>query len=498
MQRPTWTLTLIIAILLLLPGIKGKAGEVIVNNDSIYTDTIDTDYDFHFRINSAYVTYKGLINNNGTYDELTVHLNNGSVIDFSSEAKIDNNQDSLVYAKTIMFPGTDYRKDSIIFSEGFVADHTGYDTNYAPENQPNWHSDGFSSMRPSNITLVHRHSQSHPSIHKKTPDGDHTHHGLIGFSGICTWIIEKNDQFNDCQITWDSTFTLITQKDLRFKGVYENGVQAFWGTEPQTGENDTMIKEGNASLIMNGAQMYNDGTVMDIREGQVIFKWNPALRNDTLSKSIGLNLLIDPGAGCMMNHTRADIESLTSNGLLSIDSGRLVATGDIEFEENSRLQLKNDFSGYTIRTKGMMTLNGQLSLDYHKKGDTIQIVRSEKEIQGTFKQVTEGFDMVYQSHKVFAIQTNTRIKENLTHSSNKLQFYNYPKNPYLLANSNLGRISVALIDMTGSTIATQETYVSTNQKIYLTNLFDNIPSHQVMLIHVFDKTNHYSFKYISQ
>lgn len=307
----------------------------------------------------------------------------GAKILLTSSARINDNMPDLVNARPFFVSG----QGTIEFQAGFNADHTGYVPGYtAAANVSHWGGDGswqnigFSTINlRDEVTMITHASQNLPSIHKlgfQIGEGNvngpasetaHTHHGLITIDGTPSgngprWVVTGSDQFYDGGINATVDWTLETQTDLEFTGVYLPKAKVAFGSRGSQGF--TLTKEGAAALILNGTQGYNPGSMIDIKEGSVVFHTNP---NDNgpyyentsdpanlewawpASNTEGTNLEVQVHSGASVAfHVVSELDALTVDGEIALTLGDADKANDYlvstvnGFTQNGTLVIEDD------------------------------------------------------------------------------------------------------------------------------------------------------------
>ena len=214
----------------------------------------------------------------------------GSHVIIGPNARINNNRPDLINAR----PFAVWPADATAIFEM----HPDFDVDLAdpgvlentypfakPEDDP---GDGFyvkpvgglSTWRTVSGTTITHATPNLASIHKYTGgDKRYTHHGLWNFEGTGSepdpvWIVRTNPQSYDGGIYFVRDWTLHTEADFTFEGLWHDGVNIGFST--RSGEqNITFTKTGPADFIIKGTQAYGEGSVMRVEEGGVRFHTDP-------------------------------------------------------------------------------------------------------------------------------------------------------------------------------------------------------------------------------
>ena len=139
---------------------------------------------------------------------------------------------------------------------------------------------GLSTWRTVSGTTITHATQNLASIHKYTGGTKrYTHHGLWNFEGSGSepdpvWIVRTNPQSYDGGIYFVRDWTLNTEEDFTFEGLWHDGVNIGFSTRSGA-QNITFTKTGPADFIIKGTQAYGPGSVMRVEEGGVRFYTDP-------------------------------------------------------------------------------------------------------------------------------------------------------------------------------------------------------------------------------
>jgi hypothetical protein len=233
------------------------------------------------------LTFDSTWNNGESASRSYFDLYGGATIDVTAAARLNNNMADLVNARPFRVVSRT-GSGTVIFREGFEADHTGYTSGMTPAGHVahyggdgSWDAFGLSTFTVGgDLTVVTHHSRNLPTIHKLGRDGDdrlvHTHHGLFTVSegdGV-RWRVQGHDQWYDGGVNWSSDWTLETLTDLTVEGVYEPQHKVSFGSRGSGARR--LTKEGDGTLTIKITQIYNPGTELVVADGAVHFYTDPA------------------------------------------------------------------------------------------------------------------------------------------------------------------------------------------------------------------------------
>lgn len=214
----------------------------------------------------------------------------GSHVIIGPNARINNNRSDLINARPFHVVPADA---TAIFEthpdfNADLADPDVFENTYPFAKPEDDSGDGFyvkpvgglSTWRTVSGTTITHATQNLASIHKYTGGTKrYTHHGLWNFEGTGSepepvWIVRTNPQSYDGGIYFVRDWTLNTEEDFTFEGLWHDGVNIGFST--RSGAQDiTFTKTGPADFILRGTQAYGPGTVMRVEEGGVRFFTDP-------------------------------------------------------------------------------------------------------------------------------------------------------------------------------------------------------------------------------
>lgn len=224
-------------------------------------------------------------------NEFDIDQDPGSHLVMGPDAQINNNRPDLVNARPFrVFPADataifemheDFNADladPAVTTAEFPFAKTSDDSGDGVYIKP---VGGMSTWQTVSGTAITHHSRNLASIHKYTGgEKRYTHHGLWDFMGSDEpqpeWIVRSNPQSYDGGIYFMRDWTLNTEEDLTFEGLWHEDVNVGFATRLGV-ENITFTKKGAADFIIRGTQAYAPGTVMRITEGRVFFYTDPAI-----------------------------------------------------------------------------------------------------------------------------------------------------------------------------------------------------------------------------
>ncbi|MCC5844020.1 MAG: hypothetical protein JJU05_07200 [Verrucomicrobia bacterium] len=239
---------------------------------------------------SAPLTLDGVIEAWG--DDFDIHQAPDSHVIFGPNAQVNNNRSDLVNARPFRVWPADI---TAIFEmhpdfNADLADPSVREDTYPfakPEDDPGDGSyvkpvGGLSTWRTTSGTTITHSTQNLASVHKYTgAPKSYTHHGLWNFEGTGNepdpvWIVRGGPQFYDGGIYFIRNWTLNTEEDLTFDGLWHPGVNIGFSTRAGE-ENITFTKTGPADFILKGTQAYGPGTVMRVAQGGIRFHTDPKI-----------------------------------------------------------------------------------------------------------------------------------------------------------------------------------------------------------------------------
>jgi hypothetical protein len=365
-------------------------GGIIFKSDAYFGGTlapINTSSKTTITADGATVTFDGRWDDGLSGNSAYARLKNGGDFYIGPNASINNNMYDMINARPFYVLG-DGTGNTFEFDAGFNADHTEYGTS-------NWHADGLSTFRIGSATLITNATQNIPSIHKKAGNGQHTHHGLIIFDqdNNARWRVQTSNQACDAGVNWSKNWVLETVTDLEFNGHYDPVLHhvAFGniGSTPTT-----VTKEGPGGLILNGTQLYSQGTTMNVTAGRVDFLTNPGapapsgyLGWPAANPGAYLQLLVGSGAVANFNATQNQIAVLASSGSVNIGAGSADVLGTTTLSAGSSMTLSSGSTSAVylhtldIQTGALLNLNGR-TVNFDNGGAMKRLYEGDANVSG--------------------------------------------------------------------------------------------------------------------
>lgn len=301
-----------------------------------------------FGANVGLSVVEGTLLFNGSYnaarsggDKGNWMIGGNSTLSFGPQAQVNQQMKSMIMARPIFAIGRG--KSSILeFDPRFKADHMGWPDLEKMTNN------GFSVLYVQDATMVTHHTQSLPSVHKFSGNGNHTHHGVLVFKNKSKWEVKSSHQIYDGVLAFHGPTEIMTDKDLLFIGHYFEDSHCYFGSWGNPMGPPELIKTGTGRLVLMGTQLYADPFVMRVREGMVAFRTQTA----------------HPGQFALAKHPDKSWDHLRVN---------VEKQGTVLFHPPLRLPtiLKSlDSSGKVVVMDSPLTVRGDMSLH---KGSTFQI-----------------------------------------------------------------------------------------------------------------------------
>ncbi|TVR11543.1 MAG: hypothetical protein EA401_10690 [Planctomycetota bacterium] len=340
-------------------------------------------------IGRAQLTFQGKAQAWG--NDFRIYLGSETHLLIGSLAEINNNRSDLVNARPFWVHSAD---DTALleFHPHFVADladETVFEDDYPyayPDDDPGDGSyvkpvGGMSTWRNTSGTTVTHSSRNLATIHKYTGgEKRYTHHGLWNFEGDAQdpdprWIVRSNAQSYDGGIYYIRDWTLVTEEDFTFEGIWHEGVNIGFASRNQEGV--TVRKEGPADFIIRGTQSYSPDSHMQVAEGRVRFYTDPKVpeqardNNGWFSQGGNyLHLTVEPDAAV---HFHPPLEapfhlyqgSIEGQLVLELAADREQAVlhidGDMDIAGSLRLEVGESLQGAGYRllksSQGMLSLS---------------------------------------------------------------------------------------------------------------------------------------------
>ena len=244
---------------------------------------------------SATLTLNGSLQAWG--NEFDIYQDAGSHLIIGPDAQINNNRPDLVNARPFRFFPADQTAilelhenfnadlaDTAVTADEFPFAKTSDDSGDGVYVKP---VGGMSTWQTVSGTTITHHSRNLASIHKYTGgEKRYTHHGLWDFVGTDepapVWIVRSNPQSYDGGIYFIRDWTLNTEKDFTFEGLWHEDVNIGFATRSGA-EDITFTKKGAADFIIKGTQAYGPGTTMRVAEGRVLFHTDPMIGAEPLA-----------------------------------------------------------------------------------------------------------------------------------------------------------------------------------------------------------------------
>lgn len=423
------------------------SADLIIDSDGVFSDTIKIMGNETMEVRSAKVEFRGKIDHSFGNAKLTTTLEGGSKLTFQADAVIDNNMTDGVNARPMLFRGSG-TADTIAHDAAFDADHTGFDTSKTYEEQvwsaDQWHAEGFSSAYYSNLTLITNHSRNLASIHKRTPAGGdttYTHHGLMFFyktteSSRAIWHVQTNPHTYDGGFGWNIPLELFAHETITFTGVNHEAARVHFGSLSGVGER--LTKRGAGNLVISGTQGYNEGSVIDIHEGGVVFNTDPGDSNaiewhyKTTGEGQYLRVIVRQGGFAHFlkgdpvwdSHDMVYVPPVDRNRLLSLESygevlvgkGLLEVKTAAQFSSDARFVFEKVSDQTGLRAEADVELGGILEVRSHELATgSHTLISAGQSMTGEFSSVSlpEGCSVVYEEDRLIMVVESTNARKSM-------------------------------------------------------------------------------------
>jgi hypothetical protein len=292
-----------------------------------------------------------------------IALERGGRLRVAATARINQQVEGFINARVIEVVG-DGSATVIDFDPAFVADHMGFPDLDA------WRCDGFSVLFCRNTTMVTHATASLPSVHKRSGDGSHTHHGVISLDAS-TWEVRDERQVYDGMVSWRSDSVIRTEADLLLIGHYTEGSHCYFGNLARP-EADRLRKTGPGALHLLGSQIYGPQAVLEVTEGLLALRTDPARlpaalavapddQHDGPAVAVGAE-----GTLACLGVPVCDLRSLRVEGTLVLDT-EVTVQSEAVFTAQARVRLPlapatAARSHHARRGPGRLSANGPLTL----------------------------------------------------------------------------------------------------------------------------------------
>jgi len=421
------------------------SADITIDSDGVFWDTVKIMGNETMEIRSARVEFRGKIDHSFGNARLTTALEGGSRLTFQADAVIDNNMPDGVNARPMFFRGSG-TVDTIAHDVAFNADHTGFDTSKTYQEQvwapDQWHAEGVSSAYYSNLTLITNHSRNLASIHKRTPAGGdttYTHHGLMFFyksteSSRAIWHVRTNPHTYDGGFGWNLPLELFAHETITFTGVNHEAARVHFGSLSGVGER--LTKRGAGNLVISGTQGHNEGAVMDIHEGGVVFNTDPGDSNaiewhyKTSGEGQYLRVIVRHGADAHFlkgdpiwdSHEMVYVPPVDRNRLLSLESygevrvgkGLLEIKDSVHFSSDARLVFEKVNHQTGLRGDADVFPGGVLEVRSHELArGSHTLISAGQSMMGEFSSVNlpEGCSVVYEENRLILVVESTAARK---------------------------------------------------------------------------------------
>ncbi len=230
-----------------------------------------------------------------------------------AKAEINQQMEGMILARPIHVLG-EGRSSILELAPDFKADHMGW------PDLKNMRPNGFSVLFIKNATLISHHTQSLPSVHKFSGNGNHTHHGVLVFQGEdAGWQVKSQPQVFDGVLAFEGRAILDLEEDLLFTGHFFEDSHCYFGSFTDKHGAPELMKRGPGKLIIMGTQLYKVPSVIRVQEGEMSIRTpthNPG--HYALTRYAGqdwdnLDLVIEEKGLLRLNPTRNFFQSRIRN-----------------------------------------------------------------------------------------------------------------------------------------------------------------------------------------
>jgi hypothetical protein len=331
----------------------------------------------------------------------------GSHVIFGPNARVNNNRSDLINARPFQVWPADATAIFEMHADFNVdlADPDVFENTYPfakPEDDP---GDGFyvkpvgglSTWRTVSGTTITHTTQNLASIHKYTDTPiRYTHHGLWNFEGSGSephpeWIVRTNPQSYDGGIYFVRDWTLNTEEDFTFEGLWHDGVNIGFSTRSGA-QNITFTKTGPADFIIKGTQAYGPGSVMRVEEGGVRFHTDPMVgavpkANNSWFNNTGdyLNLEVHAGAEASFLPPAGETFHLASADI----AGSLI----LHVHEAPALAVSGN-----LTVSGTLVIQPEITLS--ASSYVVATVTGQIDLTGAVFDVSEGWEVVVEGSDI--------------------------------------------------------------------------------------------------
>ncbi len=313
-----------------------------------------------------------------------IRMSNGAKTLFTATAQINNQLPSIIEARVIFVSGTT-GEEVVEFDPAFRSDYMGF-----PDLQQ-WGPNGFSVLFLEDVTYVSHNTASLPTVHKRSGNGNHTHHGVVDFykGTKNTWLVKSATQYYDGVVGAGKALTIRTEKDLILTGAYFEDSRCYFGADSDNPVQ--LVKDGPATLALMCSQVYSPGTTFLVKQGAVDFYSDPADPGqffrvaNPMAKRGGqfLQLQLLQGATATCNtRTGCGLAALTTDGTVDIALGVLKVKGDLTSKEHANWRFNT--LNKPVAVEGTLTAGGTLDLTNLTPPPGTYQIFSAKQYNGDF------------------------------------------------------------------------------------------------------------------
>jgi opacity protein-like surface antigen len=342
-----------------------------------------------------------------------IELSNGGRLRLGPEARLNQRLGPFINARVFYAIG-DGSDTALELDPEFTADHMGF-----PQ-VDTWRSLGFSVLYCRSTTLISHATPSLPSVHKRSGNGNHTHHGVIVLENG-TWLVRSERQVYNGQVRWSGRSRIHTDEDLVFIGHYFDDSRCYFGNYTRN-ESDRLTKTGAGTLYLLGTQIYGPAAELVVAEGRMSVRTDPADPGYRFAEGQDVHrrhLAIDVASGAAIEFRglpRYGLRSLNCAGALQLH-GRLESSGDMRFGSDAALSLSLRERAHgdahpqmakpsALVSDGTIHLGGTLTItDTRPKPGSYTIVQADRITGSVTVQAPAGFSASFDAGVVTLTKT---------------------------------------------------------------------------------------------